>query len=264
MRRSGGLLSVFGLALGALVVGWAHASMGGDLRLFVQPEALIVVFGGTAAALLVSFPASALRGALAGLADLMDRRPMALDALVPTFIGYARKARRHGLVAVEREVDQTRDGFLARAVSLSATGLPVEVVREALEIDARVMADREEERAQVLEAAAGYAPTLGIVGAVLGLMRVMQHFSVASGIGEGISAAFVATIFGVGAANLVFLPLATRLRTRGREDALRRELVIDGVLALRDGSSPGVLEERLSGYLTLGRKASPDSMANVA
>lgn len=235
-------------------------SMGGDLRIFIQPEALAVVFGGTAAALLVSFPGRALRGAVAGVRSLSDR-PAPLEALVPAFIGYARKARRHGLVAVERDIEQSGDGFLVRAVSVSVSGLPAQVVREALEIDARVIAEREEEGAQVLEAAAGYAPTLGIVGAVLGLMRVMQHFSSSAGLGSGIAAAFVATVFGLGAANLVFLPLATRLRARARQEALRRDLMIDGVLALRDGASPGVLEERLAGYLSLNR---PAVMADVA
>lgn len=257
MRKSGGKLTVAGLVLGVVVVVWAHASMGGDLGLFLQPEAIVVVFGGTLAALMVSFPAAAIGGAAAGVRDLMRRRPVRLEALVPAFIAYARKAKKHGLASVERDIESAQDPFLSRALSLSILGLPPQVVREALDIDARVLAEREEERAQVLEAAAGYAPTLGIVGAVLGLMRVMQHFSAADAIGTGIAAAFVATIFGVGAANLVFLPLATRLRARARQDALRRELVIDGVMALRDGASPGVLEERLAGYLTLGRPASP-------
>jgi chemotaxis protein MotA len=249
MRRTSGLLGLAGLALGVFVIAWAHASMGGDLRAFAQPEALAVVFGGTAAALLVSYSGSALVGAFTSLIDLVRRPPLALEALVPAFMNYARQARREGLVAVEREIDQAGDGFLSRALAISVTGLPVQIVREALDIDARVCAEREEEAAQILEAAAGYAPTLGVVGAVIGLMRVMQHFSASSGLGTGIAAAFVATVYGVGAANLVFLPLSTRLRSRARTAALRRELMIDGVLALRDGSSPGVVEERLAGYL---------------
>jgi chemotaxis protein MotA len=227
-----------------------------NLALFLQPEAFLVVFGGTAVALLVSYPAATLRNTLAAVLALRDRRVVPVEALVPAFIDYARKARKQGLVAVERDVNRTGDTFLARAVSLSTTGLPVNVVREALDIDARVLAEREDDHAEVLEAAAGYAPTLGIVGAVLGLMRVMQQFTPGGpGVGDGISAAFVATILGVGSANLIFLPLATRLRARARHDALRRALVIDGVLALRDGSSPGVLEERLAGYLTLDATA---------
>lgn len=265
MSRSGSVLGISGLAAGAAVVAWAHVAMGGKLAMFFQPEAIVVVFGGTAAALFVSYPARAIRGAIAGLVDLLrDRAAVPAEALVPAFIEYARKARRHGLVAVERDVERTGDEFLARAVSMSAMGLPIEVVRDSLEIDARVMAERDEESAQILEAAAGYAPTLGIVGAVLGLMRVMQQFSASSVAGEGIAAAFVATIFGVGAANLVLLPLATRLRSRARQDTLRRELVIDGVLALRDGTAPGVLEERLAGYLTLERPRQNRPIAGVA
>lgn len=261
MSERRGALTLTGLGLGTAVVFGAHVSMGGSLSTFAQTEALAVVFGGTAAALLVSFPSRTLRSAWQGLRELFEGQPVPLETLVPTLIGFARKAKRHGLPAVERDLDQTHDPFLLRALTLSVAGLPREFVREALEIDARVLAEREDERAQVLEAAAGYAPTLGIVGAVLGLMRVMQTFSEMATLGSGIAAAFVATILGVGAANLVFLPLATRLRSRARQDQLRRELVIEGVLALRDGASPGVLEERLAGYLTLPR---PVSYAEVA
>jgi chemotaxis protein MotA len=264
VKSTGGALTVAGLALGALCVAWAHVSMGGNLALFVQPEAAAVVFGGTFAALLVSYPYATIRSTVAGVLALRDRRAVPTEALVPAFIEYARKARKQGLMAVERDVNRTGDSFLARAVTLSATGLPVNVVREALEIDSRVLAERDDDHAEVLEAAAGYAPTLGIVGAVLGLMRVMQHFASPAGVGDGISAAFVATVFGVGGANLVFLPLATRLRTRARQDALRRSLVIDGVGALRDGNSPGVLEERLAGYLTLEPPAPVRPAAEVA
>ncbi len=261
MRRVNGLIGLTGLLLGVALIGWAHISMGGHLGMFLQAEAIAVVFGGTAAALVVSYPSSALRGVCGAIAGLSDRDVIAAERLVPTFIGFAKKARRHGLASVEHEIASMGDGFLARALSLSVSGLPIPVIREALEIDARILAERDEQHAQVLEAAAGYAPTLGIVGAVLGLMRVMQQFSSTSAVGSGIAAAFVATILGVGAANLVFLPLATRLRGRARSAAIRRELVIDGVLALRDGASPGVLEERLAGYLSLSR---PAAVAQVA
>jgi chemotaxis protein MotA len=261
MRRIGGLLGVVGLAAGVAVILWAHASMGGDLRMFVQWEAIAVVCGGTLAALVVSFPTSALLGTVAGVRDLLTSPPAPLDTLVPAFMNYARKARRQGLVAVERDAERERDGFLARALTLSASGMSPEVVREALDLEARISAEREEEHAAVLEAAAGYAPTLGIVGAVLGLMRVMQQFSQA-GVGDGIAAAFVATVYGVGAANLIFLPLATRLRSRARVDALRRDLVIDGVLTLREGASPTMIEERLAGYLA--RQHRPAAMEKVA
>jgi chemotaxis protein MotA len=229
--------------------------MGGSLRLFAQPEALAVVFGGTAAALLISFPGEMLRAAIVGIFSPGPRTRVPLELLVPEFMKYARIARRSGIASVEHEAQPTGDAYLVRAVTLTASGLPVDMVRDTLEIEARVSAERDEERAQVLEAAAGYAPTLGIVGAVLGLIRVMQHFDAAVGIGPGIAAAFVSTLYGVGAANLVFLPLATRFRAAARTEVLRRDLVIHGVLALRDGASPGLVEERLAGYLKPARVA---------
>lgn len=259
MRFAGG--SLLGLAGGVAAVAWAHVSMGGDLRMFLQPEALAVVFGGTAAALLISFPGATLRAAVARVLSLGSRPAPPLELLVPAFMNYARTARRQGLPAVEQEAEQAKEAYLVRALTLSASGLPAEIVRETLEIEARVAAERDEESAHVLESAAGYAPTLGIVGAVLGLMRVMQHFDGSEGIGAGIAAAFVATIYGVGAANLVFLPLATRLRARARNEMLRRELVMQGALALRDGASPGVVEERLAGYLTPARAAALTEVA---
>lgn len=245
-----------GLALGAGVVLWAHVSLGGSLRTFVQVEAAAVVFGGTVAALFVSFPLAGLTAAVRATLDLARRPPAEVDTLVPAFIGYARKARRQGLMAIEQDAARAQDGFLSRALLLLSSGLSANVVREALDLESRVCAEREEQHAAVLEAAAGYAPTLGIVGAVLGLMRVMQQFS-PDQVGSGIAAAFVATIYGVGAANLVCLPLATRLRGRARVEALRRDLVIDGVLALGDGASPAVVEERLAGYLMRREQQAP-------
>ncbi len=249
--RGTGMLGPAGLVLGVSIVAGAHVATGGDLRLFLQPEALAVVFGGTLAALLVSYPAASLGRVITGLVDRSNRRRPTLEALVPAFINLARTARRQGPAGVEREIERMADTFLQRALTLSVSGLPAQAVREALDIDARVSAERDEERAQILEAAAGYAPTLGIVGAVLGLMRAMEQLSVADGIGSGIAAAFVSTVYGVGAANLVFLPLATRLRSRARHDALCRELMIEGGLALLERASPGVVEERLAGYLSL-------------
>jgi chemotaxis protein MotA len=249
MRGRGELLSAGGLVLGIVVVAAAHVASGGDLRMLAQPTALFVVFGGTAAALVVSFPWRTLRHAGTAAAAVFLHPPVPPEALVPTFHKFAQRARRDGLMALESEIDLTSDEFLARALTLAVTGLPSDLVRQTLEIDSRTSGDRDEESAEVFDAAAGYSPTLGIVGAVIGLMSVMRHLSSSGGVGVGIAAAFVATIYGVGAANLIFLPLATRLRVRARVEALRRELMIDGILALHNRLHPTLLEERLTGYL---------------
>lgn len=257
----GELASAGGLLLGVGVIAAAQVAGGGDLKTLVQPVAMFVVFGGTAAALVVSFPWRSLRHAVSAAVRAFWHPPAPPDVLVPTFLRFAQKARRDGLMALESEIDVTSDGFLARALSVTVSGLPPDLVRQTLEIDSRSSGDRDEEMAEVFDAAAGYAPTLGIVGAVIGLMGVMQHLSSAGGVGAGIAAAFVATIYGVGAANLIFLPLAMRLRVRARVEALRRELMIDGILALHDRLHPSLLEDRLTGFL---RRAPEQKPANAA
>jgi len=251
MRARRDVLGAGGIIAGMAVVASAHVAGGGTLGIFLQPTALLVVFAGTAAALIVSFPRQVLRRAIAAAIAALLRQPVPPAALVPFFLQLSQKARRLGLTSIEPEVDAKNDPFVARALTLATSGQPAEVTRQMLEIDARASADRDEELIEVFESAAGYAPTLGIVGAVLGLMNVMRALSTAggAGVGLGIAAAFVATIYGVGASNLIFLPIATRLRVRARNEALRRELTIDGVLALHDRLHPSVLEERLVGYV---------------
>jgi chemotaxis protein MotA len=249
MRRNvwGNLL---GLAAGLVLVLWAHRQSGGSLDGFVQWPAMIIVGGGTVAALCVSYPVRLMWHAVRAVIREWADPPEAPDRLVPVFMEWATRARRTGLMAVEREIAQTRDGFLKRALTLTVSGVEAPVVRQTLEIDHRVSLEREEEYAQVFEAAGGYAPTLGIVAAVLGLMRAMQDMSSPAQVGAGIASAFVSTIYGLGVANLIFLPLATRLRTNARLHALRREFTIEGVLALHGGLHPRMVEERLNGYVT--------------
>lgn len=241
--------SLLGLVLGVLVIVGGHVAGGGSVSAFVHPVAIIVVIGGTTAALLVSYPGRLLWHAITGVGNVLMHRQQSPEDLVPLFADYARRMRRQGFRAIEDEINETDDPFLARALALASAGMRPEVVRAALETDARVSVDLDEERAQVFEAAAGYAPTLGIIGAVLGLMRVLQSITSPGQVGSGIAAAFVATIYGVGLANLVFLPIATRLRARSRIVALRRDLTIDGVMALSEGLHPTMVEERLAGYL---------------
>jgi chemotaxis protein MotA len=249
MREPRGILSALGLILGVAVVAGAHLVGGGDLRLFAQPTALLVVFGGTAAALITSFPTGILGRSLATALRSFTERAATPEALVATMTQLAHKARREGVMALEADIVRAGDGFLARALALATAGMSSEVVRHTLDIDARAAAERDDELAEVFESAAGYSPTLGIVGAVLGLMGVMRHMSSTTSIGEGIAAAFVATIYGVGAANLIFLPIATRLRVRARMEALRRAITIDGIVGLHDRLQPSIVEERLTGYL---------------
>ncbi|MCC7184785.1 MAG: MotA/TolQ/ExbB proton channel family protein [Acidobacteria bacterium] len=254
MRRLGRLIM---WAAGVAVIGWAYVRLGGSVKgvaQFVQWPAVVIVGGGTALALVVSYPGRLLWQAARAVRRAFTEPPKAPDDLIPVFAEWASRAKRSGIMAVEREVRRVEDPFLSRALALTVSGVDGLVVRQTLEVDHHVSLERDEEYAQVLESAGGYAPTLGIIAAVLGLMRAMQDLSSPTQVGAGIAAAFVATLYGLGAANLVFLPLATRLRTYARQHALRREFTIDGVLALHGGLHPSMMEERLTGYVTPSRR----------
>jgi chemotaxis protein MotA len=236
----------------AIVFAWAAYRWGGPLSRagLLQWKALLIVGGGTALALVVSFPLRLLGQSAAAVYRAWTNPPESPDKLVPVFAEWASRAKRSGIMAVEREIRRTSDTFLARALTLIVSGADTAVVKQTLDVDHRVSVEREEEFAQVLEAAGGYAPTLGVIAAVLGLMRAMQDLSSPAHVGAGIASAFVATLYGLGAANLVFLPLAARLRTQARQHALKREFTIDGVMALHAGLHPRLVEDRLNGYVT--------------
>jgi len=231
---------------------WASRRWGTAAAGLWQWQAAAIVGGGTLCALVVSYPMGLLRDALRTAARAWRELPETPEALIPQFAEWASRAKRAGIMSVERDVARVDDPFLARSLALMVAGLDASVVRQTLEVDHRVLLEREEEQAQVLESAGGYAPTLGIIAAVLGLMRAMNDLSSPAQVGAGIASAFVATLYGLGAANLVFLPLATRVRAWSRRHALRREFTIDGVLALHGGLHPRLMEERLTGYISPG------------
>jgi len=215
----------------------------------LQPAAALIVFGGTCVALLVSFPVATLRRSLTAVRQAFAPSPLRARALVERFSQYATRTRRRGVMVLENEIAGEKDVFMARALTLAVDGVAQAGLRQALEIDSRSREDADLECADVLEAAAGYAPTLGILGAVLGLIHVMEHFAAPASIGAGIAVAFVATVYGVASANLVLMPLATRLRGRASEAALAREVIIEGVLTLQQGMHPRMVEAHLDGFV---------------
>jgi chemotaxis protein MotA len=222
---------------------------GGRVRTLFQPAAALIVFGGTFAALLLSFPLATLRRTGAALHLGFSSQPPRAPALIARFGDYAVRARRHGILTLESEIAGERDPFMARAIGLAVDGVPQTNLKQALDIDSRAREDADLESADVLEAAAGYTPTLGILGAVLGLIHVMEHLAAPSAIGAGIAVAFVATVYGVGAANLLLLPLATRLRGRARDAAIARDIIIEGVLTLQQGLNPRLVVAHLDGFV---------------
>jgi chemotaxis protein MotA len=161
----------------------------------------------------------------------------------------AAKARKEGIITLEEDAKNVPDEFLGRGVRMVVDGLDSGQIREALELEMTIAGEEEEQFAKVFEAAGGYSPTIGIIGAVLGLIHVMSNLSDVAKVGEGIAVAFVATIYGVASANLLFLPAANKLKLKQHASMMRRELIVQGTLAIQEGRNPQMIRDRLSTYL---------------
>lgn len=248
-RRATDAAFLFSVPLTAGLVFAAQSIEGGSLQMLVQPSAALIVFGGTALAVLFSFPLSLLSRTARALVSAFGRRPESDTVLLARMADYATRARTRGALSLEPEMARHDDPFLVRALSLLVDGVPAADVRHTLKTFSQVREEADAECALVLEAAGGYAPTLGILGAVLGLIHALERITSPAAVGPGIAVAFVATVYGVGAANLVFLPLATRLRSLGRQAALNREVVIEGAVAIQQGVHPSLVDGHLRSLL---------------
>jgi chemotaxis protein MotA len=234
------------IAIGAVIGG--QMLEGGHPGSIAQPTAAIIVLGGTLGACAVQFPGRVLKRALSSLKIAFKPPKHDMAGTLQLIVGLANKARRDGLVALEKDAEQIADPFLRKAFELAIDGTDVKALRGALELELGHEEEEGENPAKVYEAAGGYSPTVGIIGAVLGLIHVMENLSDPSKLGGGIAVAFVATVYGVGVANLFFLPIATKLKIRHRERMLMMELSLEGACAVADGENPRLIEQKLAVY----------------
>ncbi len=235
------------LAIGGIVVGLLLE--GGRIAQVLQPTAAMIVFGGTFGAVLVQFPARVVITALRQLSSVFFEKNMDSSKLVRDLVGFAYRARREGILSLDNELDTIQDPFLKKALMMAVDGTEPAKLRQIMELDLANHSEEAEKVAHVFEAAGGFAPTVGIIGAVLGLIQVMQHLQNIDEVGRGIAVAFVATIYGVGSANLLFLPSAGKLKIRSREEEIVREMMLEGVISILEGMNPRMLETKLLGYL---------------
>lgn len=239
------ITSVLGLVIAVVAILAGQALEGGHIGSILQMTAALIVFGGTLGAVMVATPMpDFLRGVkMTRLAFTQAKNDT--GAIVQELVDLAGVARRDGVLALEARLANLGDPFLAKAVQYLVDGVDGEVARDALEAEIDGGYDEGVAGAKVWEAAGGYAPTVGILGAVLGLIHVMENLDDPSKLGPGIAVAFVATIYGVGASNILFLPIAAKLKRKMVLEKERKMLITEGVLAIQDGLNPRVLEERL-------------------
>jgi chemotaxis protein MotA len=237
-----------GIALTGIVVGLYLD--GGNLGQMLQPTAALIVFGGTFGAVMVNFPFLVVTQAVQQLKQVFMTAEDPASQLIEDLTRYAVRARRNGLMSLDAELELIKDPFLRKGLTLAVDGTHSSELRQRMELEMDNEADAEDLIPKVFEAAGGFAPTIGILGAVIGLVQVMQRLENINAVGKGIAVAFVATIYGVGSANILFLPIAGRMKILMRRKQVLRELVVDGVIAIVEKTSPRALEAKLAVYLT--------------
>lgn len=249
----GGILLALGGILGGLLL------EGGKLQDVAQITAAIIVIGGTLGAVMVSTPLRVLKGALSRFGKVLFDSNPPTDALIEELIDYASTARKHGLVSLEQRSLQIVDPFLRKAMNLAVDGTDMQELRSMMELETEMEECRALAEAKVLENAGGYAPTIGIIGAVMGLIQVMKNLANIEEVGHGIAVAFVATVYGVGLANIVFLPASNKIRAQIQRQTELRELMLEGVISIVEGLNPKLIRSKLEAYREPVRVKSPAS-----
>jgi chemotaxis protein MotA len=250
----GVLLAVAGIVAGLLLEG-------GNLGQVLQPTAALIVFGGTLGAVLVQFPAHTVFEAFRSLANLFTDSDNRDAKLVAELVAFANKARRQGVVSLDADLATLQNPFLKQTLMLAVDGTEPSDLRNIMRVNMESLAEQEERLPAVFESAGGFSPTVGILGAVLGLIQVMQHLDNIQEVGRGIAVAFVATIYGVGIANLFFLPFAGKMHLRVRSVHRSREMMLEGVISILEGINPRMLEIKLNGFLSETERGKKDKAA---
>jgi chemotaxis protein MotA len=235
------------LGIGAIVGG--NLIEGGNTAHLVQGAAAIIVFGGTFGATLLSFSMRDVFNAFKAIGTVFGGRINNPSEVIEDILGILVKARKMGLIAMEEDVKKIDNVFLRKGLTLVVDGMTPAMIKDVLYQEISTYEEYMKNAAKVFESAGGYAPTVGILGAVMGLIQVMRDVSDPSKIGSGIAVAFVATIYGVGSANLVFLPMAKKMMNRVKEEVLLREMIIEGIMGVEAGMNPYFLKARLNAFL---------------
>jgi chemotaxis protein MotA len=253
---AGVLVSILGIMGGLLLEGGRFSDVS-------SITAAMIVIAGTAGAVMITTPLSHLLAATKNLASVFWDASPSHAATIEQILQFTRQARRGGLTSLEPNLEQLSDPFLKKALSLAVDGADLQDIRRIMELEIELAEHQGECEAKVFETAGGYAPTIGIIGAVLGLIQVMKHLEDIERVGHGIAVAFVATVYGVAFANLFLLPSGAKLRARLEKQIKHQELILEGVLSLAEGMNPMLIQSKLEAYNELRSSGAKVSSASV-
>lgn len=253
------IFAILGTIIGLGFILGAQALEGGNVGQLLQLTAGMIVLGGTTGAIVGSFPPGDLKIALLALREVLFPPKVDLDSLITELVGFATKARKEGVIILEKEAKHASDPLLTLGLETVADGADPSLVQGMMENQITQFEEHISKAAKVYESAGAYSPTFGIIGAVLGLIQVMQNLSDPSKLGAGIAVAFVATVYGLFVANLIFIPISTRIKANYQKIFLAKEIMLEGVLAIQAGESPALIERKLQSFILGGSQGAKEN-----
>ena len=243
------ILSLIGLIVGFGAIIGGQALEGGHLSSLVNGPALLIVMGGTFGAVMLQSPFKVFMTSLKMVVQVMFPPKLRGDQAIANIMEWSNIARKEGLLGLEDIAENETDPFAQKGLQLLVDGSEPEVIRRVMEVELEAKEHHGMHAAKVFESMGGYSPTIGIIGAVMGLIHVMQNLADPSKLGSGIATAFVATIYGVGMANLLFLPMANKLKAQIHAQTQLHEMIIEGVISIAEGENPRNIETKLQGFV---------------
>ncbi len=237
-----GIISAFGLVIFAIV-------LGGGLDLFINIPSLMIVVGGTLGATMINYPLKDVLGAIGIVKNVFFTRSMPMDKITAQLVEFANKARREGILALEADANDIDDTFLKTGVHLSIDGLEPQMIQDILDTEIDNLKERHTLGAEIFTTMGTFAPALGMIGTLIGLVQMLQTMNDPEKVGPAMALALLTTFYGSVLANLVFLPIAGKLRTRSKEESLAKEMIIEGVVALTRGDNPRILEQKMLAFI---------------
>lgn len=253
------LVGVLGAVI-SLILGFTLD--GGSLSALVQPSSALLVFGGTLGATLVTVSLKQFLGIFKYLKIAFMGKSENPLAVIEQLVQLATVARREGILALEEKVDEFPDPFLKTGVQLIVDGVDPELVKSMLETELSYIESRHSKSAKIFESAGGFAPTMGIIGTVMGLVHVLGNLKDVDKLGPEIASAFTATLYGVASANIFWLPIGNKLKARSADEVLVKEIIMEGILSIQAGENPNILGQKLKAFLPpMMREAKSDNRA---
>lgn len=237
-----GIVLSFGLVAGAIVTG-------GSPMVFINVPSMLIVFGGTIGATLVNYPLKNVLGVIGVVKNTFFAKEEKPIQVIERFIDYANRARREGILALEPLIKEIQDPFLKKGLQLTVDGLEPQTIQEILETEISYMEERHEIGAEILGIMGAFAPAMGMIGTVIGLVQMLQTMNDPSTIGPSMAVALITTFYGAILSNLVFNPMAGKLKTRSKEERLIKEMILEGILSISKGENPRIIEDKLNSFL---------------